>query len=59
MVTEGIESSYYHINIRDNRKNGIKNQEPYDEETNPTGIDWGDVRWIDPADVETPTMVWA
>lgn len=58
VTVEGKESSYFHINVRD-LHNKVRNPVPYDEETNPTGTDWGDVRWIDPADVATPALRWA
>lgn len=59
VVVVGVKSTECHVNVRDNRRGGISNPAPYHEEDNPTGINWGDVTWVDPANVSTPQMVWA
>lgn len=53
VTTAGVESSDYHCNVHD-IAGIIKDETPYHEDDNPTGTDWGDVTWIDPATVNTP-----
>lgn len=58
VTTEGVLSTEYHCNVLD-LTGIIRNPEPFDEFTNPSGTDWGAVEVIDPSTVSTPASTWA
>lgn len=58
VTKEGVRNTDYHCNVRDHH-NHVRNPEPYHEDDNPSGTDWGDVTWIDASKINTPAMQFA